>query len=94
MKTLLLTTIIHLLIAAPLFAQTNSGTQEHEHKILTLIDQYSQARETKDPVLLKSILAEDTDPEAPIFKIADYGVVADLFTFVPMLTEEIAKVRE
>ena len=41
----------------------------------------------------RRIVAINTDPEAPIFKIADYGVVADLFTFVPMLTEEIGKVR-
>ena len=41
----------------------------------------------------RRIVAINTDPEAPIFKIADYGVVADLFTLVPALTEEIHKVR-
>jgi electron transfer flavoprotein alpha subunit len=31
------------------------------------------------------------DPEAPIFELADFGVVGDLFTVVPQLTEEIQR---
>lgn len=39
----------------------------------------------------KVVVVVNKDPEAPIFELADYGVVGDLFTVVPQLTEEIAK---
>lgn len=39
----------------------------------------------------KTIIAVNKDPEAPIFEIADFGVVGDLFKVAPQLQEEIAK---
>jgi electron transfer flavoprotein alpha subunit len=41
----------------------------------------------------KVIVVINTDPEAPFFKAADYGIIGDAFDILPKLNEEIKKLK-
>lgn len=42
----------------------------------------------------RTIVAINNNPNAPIFKLATYGIVGDVFEVIPLLTEEVKKLKQ
>jgi uncharacterized protein (TIGR02246 family) len=61
MKTILIVALANLLVCTSLIAQTSKISASDNKEIHMLIDRYSEARETRDTVLLNSILTSDID---------------------------------
>ncbi len=61
MKHIPLLILFNVLLALPGFSQDIKDKDKQEQKIYSLIENYTKARETKDTVLLKSILTTDID---------------------------------
>ena len=61
MKNIILFILFNLLATTFIYPQDTKTGDKREHDISTLIDQYSQARENKDTVLLRRILTADID---------------------------------
>ena len=41
----------------------------------------------------EAIIAINSDPEAPIFTVADFGIIGDIFTIVPEIIKEVQRVK-
>ena len=61
MKNIMLFALFHVMTTNFLYAQDATMHSKQQQAIKSLIDQYAQAREKQDTVLLKSILTEDID---------------------------------
>jgi len=61
MKKQLIWVVCTILLTTGSYAQGEADHDKHEDAISALIDQYAQARETKDTVLLKQILTDEVD---------------------------------
>jgi uncharacterized protein (TIGR02246 family) len=61
MKNAIFTILIYFVTFPFLFAQEDESYEKEYRELIALIDQYSEARDNKDTVLLKSILTSDVD---------------------------------
>lgn len=61
MKQCIILVLLNVMIATCGWAQDSSGSNQQQRDISSLIDQYAEAREKQDTVLLKSILTDDID---------------------------------